>query len=284
MALASELTQYQNEEQFTDEFLIPLMRRLGFSVVMNYHGASEFGKDVVFGEVDRFGHVVYHGIQAKFVPSISLTAGADLVNDAKQAFATPFLHPHTGAEERISTFYAMNGGSISDQAKRHFFDSLRPAFGANVRLMDGKSLVGLNKIAIGTANRAELSILTAFWVELQRNRDILTRAEDRTRKGLKTGAYERFPGMLRVCAADAMLQKAVSKDLEFTREVDAYWSICRLTNSLSDAMLGSITQARLMEILESTLNAIVETLNLIALLVERTKAKMRELNWTAEAM
>ena len=67
-------------------FLIPLLQRLGFSIVVNFHGTSEFGKDIIFGEIDRFGHVVYHGLQAKYVPSISLSASDELIEDAKQAF------------------------------------------------------------------------------------------------------------------------------------------------------------------------------------------------------
>lgn len=93
MAFPPELANFNNEESFTDSFLIPLLQRLGFSVVVNFHGTSEFGKDIIFGEIDRFGHVVYHGLQAKYVASTSLSASDELIEDAKQAFNNPFTHP-----------------------------------------------------------------------------------------------------------------------------------------------------------------------------------------------
>jgi len=51
-------TGTNKEFQFRDQFVMPLLVRLGFGLVVNYHGAREFGRDVIFGEVDRFGHVV----------------------------------------------------------------------------------------------------------------------------------------------------------------------------------------------------------------------------------
>src|SRR5947208_1568790 len=102
--------KYTNEEDFIQRFLIPLLQRLGFSLVVNYHGHSEFGKDLIFGEIDRFGHVRYHGLQAKYEQSISLNEVETLIKDARQAFANPFTHPQTGSVERISSFYAINGG------------------------------------------------------------------------------------------------------------------------------------------------------------------------------
>lgn len=58
------------EDQFIQKFLIPLLQRLGYQVV-NYHGQREFGKDLVFSEVDRFSNVVYHGLQAKYEASLA---------------------------------------------------------------------------------------------------------------------------------------------------------------------------------------------------------------------
>ncbi len=116
---------FSSEDHFIETFVIPLLNRLGYSLVLNYHGSTEFGKDLIIGEFDRFSHVRYHGIQVKYVPSISLSAADDLIRDCHQAFKNPFRHPQTGHEQRISTFYAINGGSISDQSKTHFFPAFR---------------------------------------------------------------------------------------------------------------------------------------------------------------
>ena len=66
IGIPAELT-FEDEGAFREQFLIPLFLRLGFSTVMNYHGNREFGKDLILGDVDRFQHVVYFGVQAKYV-------------------------------------------------------------------------------------------------------------------------------------------------------------------------------------------------------------------------
>ena len=138
---------YENEADFIRRLVVPVLQRLGFDAVTNYHGTREHGKDLVFGETDRFGHHIYHGLQAKYVPSIAQKDAYGLIDDAKQAFTMPFQHPASGINERISKFYAVNGGSISDNVRDLFFNALRPQYGANVRLIDGNELVALERRA-----------------------------------------------------------------------------------------------------------------------------------------
>lgn len=70
MAIPPELQRFANEAALIHELLTPLLVRLGFGVVVDYHGRREFGKDLVIAEIDRFNHVRYHGLQAKHVDSI----------------------------------------------------------------------------------------------------------------------------------------------------------------------------------------------------------------------
>ena len=103
MAIPAQLS-YQGpskEFQFRDQFVMPLLVRLGFGVVANNHGQREFGRDIVFGDIDRFGHVVYYGMQVKYESSISLGDSHSLAQDAEQATHNPFRHPHTGRQEYI---------------------------------------------------------------------------------------------------------------------------------------------------------------------------------------
>ena len=93
MALSPELAAYSDEDDFVQRFLVPLLGRLGFGIVVNHHGQSEAGMDLIVGEIDRFAHVRYHGIQAKFENSISKSASHGLVQDATEAFADEFTHP-----------------------------------------------------------------------------------------------------------------------------------------------------------------------------------------------
>jgi hypothetical protein len=144
MAIPKEFT-FASEEDFVQRFLIPLLHRLGFSVVANYHRTQgELGKDLVFAEIDRFGHIRYRGLQAKYIESIGLSAVETLIQDCRQAFANPFTRPHTHTAERIQTFYAVNGGSISEDARQHFFGSVGQPLATCARVLDGKALLALD--------------------------------------------------------------------------------------------------------------------------------------------
>ncbi len=65
---------YANEDSFIQGFLIPLLQKLGFLLVVNYHGTAEFGKDLIIAEVDRFGHVV-SGLSFYFITPFKLYPG-----------------------------------------------------------------------------------------------------------------------------------------------------------------------------------------------------------------
>ncbi len=174
MALSPELAAYSNEHDFVQRFLVPLLGRLGFGIVVNHHGQSEAGMDLIVGEIDRFAHVRYHGVQAKFENSISKSASHGLVQDATEAFADEFTHPQTGATHRISSFYAVNAGSISDEARALFFSLLQNKHGDNVKLLDGKDLLALDRSA---AVRAESTrnLLLALLMEMRRTSATLSR-------------------------------------------------------------------------------------------------------------
>ena len=72
-------------------------------------------------------------------------------------------------EERISKFYVVKGGSISDNVRDLFFQALRPQFGANVRLIDGNEIVALERHA-SLVIEAASKFLTQLLRELTYNR------------------------------------------------------------------------------------------------------------------
>ena len=126
MTIPAEFDRFKeprkSEENFTQKLLKPLLQRLGFYSVRDYHGTREFGKDLVFAEVDRFAEISYHGLQAKYEDGIGLQMAEDLAIDAIQAFTNPFEHPSTHQSHRITTFVAVNAGTVSEQARTHFFN------------------------------------------------------------------------------------------------------------------------------------------------------------------
>jgi hypothetical protein len=146
-----KFTGDKKEFQFRDQFVMPLLAHLGFSVVLNYHGRREFGRDVIFGEVDRFGHFVYYGMQIKYEPSIGLKSSHALAEDAEQATHNPFRNPQTGQDDYISCFYVANAGEYSDEARDNFFNITRRRGVRDAKLLDGNSLVLLNQSAAASS-------------------------------------------------------------------------------------------------------------------------------------
>lgn len=152
MAIPVEL-KFGNEAEFVGQFVMPLLGRLGYSIIASYHSPSEFGKDIVFADFDKFGQVTYHAIQAKYVESISKGDSTELINQCKEAYAHPFQHPHTGEQHRINSFYVLNAGTYSQQARENFFRQLENPLGGSIRLIDGPALVLLDRFA-STSNVA----------------------------------------------------------------------------------------------------------------------------------
>lgn len=227
MPILDELTTFDNESGLIGRFLIPLLGRLGFSIIVNYHGTREFGKDLIFGEIDRFSHVRYYGLQAKYLPSIGKQAAHDLVQDCEEAFAKDFTHPQTGQQHKISSFYAVNAGSISNEARDFFFSTLRGKHADNVRLIDGKDLLALDRsVAISRIESGRESLMGLF-IEASYNEDILQRvipALDGINKS--DGHNIQYPPLrLRVNAvASYLLKPFLVTDIPFDI-IERFWSM-----------------------------------------------------------
>ena len=173
MPIPLELAQYGDEDAFVKRFLLPLFRRMGFEIVANYHGRREFGKDLLLGEVDRFSHVRFHGVQAKYEPSIGKEAMHGLVQQCDEAFIKPFTHPQTGQIQRISSFYAVTAGTVSDEARELFFESLQPKHADNVRIIEGKDLLALDRFSVISRSEAVRELLDGLLHECRFGLNVL---------------------------------------------------------------------------------------------------------------
>lgn len=233
---------YANEADFTDRLVVPLLNRLGYSLVVNFHGANEQGKDLIVADVGRFSHVRYHGIQVKYVPSISNTAASDLIKDGEQAFITEFCHPQTGQKERISTFYVITGGTISDPAKELFFQGLRPRYGDNAKIIDGKGLLQLDRVAVAQGLESVRTKLQGILLESQKNvitASLLTSSFEAIQKGDDGAAMpmQRF----RLESTGRFLDSPGGPLLKSYDVLFAYWDLCRMVNKIMDTVDIPIT-------------------------------------------
>lgn len=248
MPIPDELSGFSNEEGFIQSFLIPLLCRLGFTIVVNYHGRREFGKDLIFGEIDRFSHVRYYGLQAKFLPSISKEAVHALIQDCEEAFTKDFTHPQTGQLHKISSFYALNAGSFSDEAREFFFARLLPGHADNVRLIDGKDLLALDRsVAINRIESAR-DLLVGILIEVQFNEGNLQQiipVLDRIAKRAENSARAtqepvQYPALrLRVnAAASYLLKPFLVSDLPI-EIIQRFWSMGTAFNRSLDESTAS---------------------------------------------
>jgi len=253
MAIPVELS-FSSEQSFRDSFLMPLLQRLGFSIVVNYHGSREFGRDIVFGELDRFGHVIYFAMQAKYEPSISQAASHDLIRDAREAFNHPFRHPQTGVEHFILAFYVATAGTISDQASENFFNTLANERIRHARLLDGPGLLLLDRwasISRGTLIRERIN---GMLMEIRMNRRVFSTLPDM----MKANIYENAPFPVqraRLNATGSFLESPVFSERVNVSNVELYYESGRIVNRLADEIggtqiEGSYKQGRLNGIIE----------------------------------
>jgi hypothetical protein len=117
----------------------------------------------------------------------------------------------------------MNGGSISDNARDLFFNSLRSQYGANVRLIDGYELVALERrasIVIEPGARA----LTQLLRELTGNRASLIQFVQ------ALGAGESLPEMSvrEDCTTEYLKHPCFENEIEHTKITEYSNSIRRI--------------------------------------------------------
>jgi hypothetical protein len=117
--------RFNNEAEFREKFVKPLLNRLGFYGVSEQHGTQEFGKDFVFSELHRLGGMRHHAAQVKHVESLNQgSAVNDLLSQVSQAFATPFHRADSIRECHVSSVYMFNSGTITANARTQLVSDL----------------------------------------------------------------------------------------------------------------------------------------------------------------
>lgn len=233
---------FANEDDFIQRFLISLIQRLGFSMTVNYHGSREFGRDLIFAEFDRFGHIRYHALQAKYVPSISVNEIEGLITDANLSFINPFTHPQTGTVERISSFYGVNGGSIAEGASATYFAALAPSRGANVRLLEGKDLIALDRWASMNREQSIASVLSAMVYEIRSNHNTVSAITAWMEQFVNAKDGGSYPiRRLRTVAVAKYLEAPPIPLQVPTENVSDYFDNCCMWNYVADSIGASVT-------------------------------------------
>jgi hypothetical protein len=108
-----------DEKKFAIELLLPLFRNMGFVDVKYNHGKREFGKDVTFSEIDKFGVRRNYGVQAK-AGDLSGEAGAEIdqiIAQIEDAFSMSYINTTSREKRYISDLIVAITGRFTDNAK-----------------------------------------------------------------------------------------------------------------------------------------------------------------------
>lgn len=154
------------ENEWTQQKLIPLLRLLGYRNVRFTGGANEMGRDVVFADYDRFAILRYYCAQVKYGDvGVAKRQLKDIVDQLSMAYETRYEEPTNGREYRMSGVYFVVSGAISDQAKRYLkehtgqwlhcingdgLDTAQHAAGIRLTDPDRASLLALMQIDLTT--------------------------------------------------------------------------------------------------------------------------------------
>ncbi len=111
--------QVQNmlEKDLRKQILVPLLQAMKFQGVHEYHGATEFGKDVVCWSFDELNNRKNLALVVKAVPvSGQSKDAADIENQVRQCFSKPYVDPITGSNEEVDRCWVVSNKPISHDA------------------------------------------------------------------------------------------------------------------------------------------------------------------------
>jgi hypothetical protein len=116
-----------NETKYTIELLLPLFRNMQFVDVKYTHGKREFGKDITFSEIDKFGIRRNYGVQVK-VGDLSGEAGAEIdkiIGQIDDAFSMPYIDTTSREKRYISDLIIAISGRFTDNAEDKIIEKIR---------------------------------------------------------------------------------------------------------------------------------------------------------------
>ena len=135
------------ESIFTKELVIPLVQKMGFQHVRYNHGTTEFGRDILFSELDRFGNSRRYAAQVK---AGDIRGGANSLIDAiiaqiDDAFSMPVQGPGQAKNYHISELFIITSGKISENAVKKINEKIDRKLSGSVFFIDRDDIEWLAK-------------------------------------------------------------------------------------------------------------------------------------------
>lgn len=138
--------EYETDESlFCNEFLTPLLLRMGFLQLRYTHGKKEYGKDFTFSEMTPFGDLRHYGLQAK-AGNVSGGVNAaieEIIGQINDAFNMPYLELGSKDDRYISTFIVAISGRFTENAREKIVNKIPKGLTGSVYFLDRERLLEL---------------------------------------------------------------------------------------------------------------------------------------------
>ncbi len=136
-----------NETLFTKELVIPLIQKMGFMHVRYNHGPSEYGRDILFSELDKIGNIRRIAAQVK---AGDIKGGANSLIDTiiaqiDDAFSMPVQGAGQSKTYHISEMLIISSGKISENAIKKINSKIDQRLSGSVFFIDRDDLDWLIK-------------------------------------------------------------------------------------------------------------------------------------------
>jgi hypothetical protein len=138
-----KIEETNNESEFSQKVLIPIIRKLNFTNVRYNHGKREFGKDILFSRRTEFDELEFWGAQVKY-GNISGAANSEidqLISQIDDAFKIPFYDVYTRRKEKISKLLIAISGHFTENAIEKICEKIEiSAIKNNLVFIDGSKI------------------------------------------------------------------------------------------------------------------------------------------------
>lgn len=220
------------EKAFRDEFVKPLLTRLGFHGVEQKHGSQEYGKDLVFSEVHRLSGVRNYAAQVKHIETLGQSDVDDLLRQIREAFEEPYIPAVSPHECFVCAVFVFNSGKITDNARESISAHLRKQqYGDNVILWGGERLDMLNQYATYDDERDVRARMSGMLAQIALNRMV----SDSFRVTIgnildNQKGYEIESRGIMLSAAEDILTRPLVGAIELLNAVASYYQVGKIVN------------------------------------------------------
>jgi hypothetical protein len=233
MTLMSLFDRFKSEAEFREQFIKPLLNRLGFYGVAEQHGAPEVGKDFVFSELHRLGGLRHYAAVVKHLDKINQGGDAlsDVLRQVGECWTVPFTRPDSPHECHVSSVYVFNSGKITPNARTIIAGALRKEkYGENVHFLDGERLALMAESLALHADRNLRQRLLGFMNQMQLNQKILFSYQE-----TETGKPLEARGMLLAGIEDYLNEPIESSAIRW-EDVILFWQDAKILQGCAESL------------------------------------------------